>query len=41
MIAKCVFGNSLATFAIAAAWSNPTAMTRSAFLRAAVERFGM
>ncbi len=41
MIAKCVFGNCFATFATAAAWSKPTATTRSAFLRAAVERFGM
>jgi hypothetical protein len=41
MIANFVFGNCFATFAIAAAWSKPTEMTRSAFFRAAVARFGM
>ena len=41
MIAKWVFGNSFATWATAAAWSKPTATTRSACLRAAVARFGM
>ena len=41
MIANFVSGNCFATFAIAFAWSKPTEMTRSACLRAAVERFGM
>ena len=40
MIANFVFGNCLATFSVASAIRKPTAITRSYFCRASVDRFG-